>query len=119
MAKKNNKTKGKKKAPRTDAEAAKRIAEMVRGWYSTYTPDGGDKIGFDDGTKVKLNVAQITGRKDYPSMQLKYRAFVESNADTIFTIKNEKKSRVVTGFAEHPDSWLFWYGDLIKVDDVQ
>lgn len=75
-----------------------------------------------DGDLVTLNVDQITARKDYPRMQGEYRQFVEASRDKVF---------VAHPYRERPDgisalielegveTWLFWYGDLIQVENIQ
>lgn len=82
--------------------------------------------GLPEGTHVRLNVDQIVKRPDYSKMQDAYRQFVESNADTEFTVAYDEKHtsgklvllRYNRGLAEgetHP-AWLFYSGDLIALD---
>lgn len=67
---------------------------------------------FQEGDKVKLDVEKIKRRKDYDKMNPKYKEFVESNVDTIFTAHLERETLI--SFKEQPE-WLFWSGSLIKV----
>lgn len=71
---------------------------------------------------VTLNVDQITARKDYPRMQREYRQFVESNRDKVFVAHPHCERS--DGFSaliglEGVENWLFWYGDLIRVENFQ
>lgn len=74
----------------------------------------------EDGDRVKLNVDQIVRRKDYSKMQPEYRNFVETNRDRAFTAhlyrKREDGFSAMVELAEEP-KWLFWYGDLIKIEE--
>lgn len=82
--------------------------------------------GLPEGTQVRLNVDQITKRPNYIKLQEAYRRFVESNADTEFTVAYDEKHtsgklvllRYNRGLADgetHP-VWLFYSGDLIALD---
>ena len=66
-----------------------------------------------EGESVKLNLENIKNRRNYENMSDKYKSFVETNADKIFTAHLERPTLV--SFVEEP-SWLFYSGDLIKVD---
>lgn len=75
-----------------------------------------------DGDSVILNVAQIVARKDYSRMQEEYRQFVESSRNKVF-IAHPHRERL-DGFSalielEGVEKWLFWYGDLIKIENIQ
>lgn len=75
-----------------------------------------------DGDLVTLNVDQIIARKDYPRMQSEYRQFVESSRDKVFVAHSYRKRP--DGFSalielEGVENWLFWYGDLIQVENIQ
>lgn len=75
-----------------------------------------------DGDSVILNVDQIVSRKDYQRMQEEYRQFVESSRNKAF-IAHPHRERA-DGFSalielEGVEKWLFWYGDLIRVENFQ
>mgnify|MGYP001280896208 CR=1 FL=1 len=75
-----------------------------------------------DGDLVALNVDQITARKDYPRMQGEYRQFVEASRDKVF-VAHPYRERP-DGFSalielEGVETWLFWYGHLIQVENIQ
>lgn len=74
-----------------------------------------------EGEKVKLDVKKITSREDWSRLTERYRSFVMSNANTVFTVKYEEKygdkPSLVT-FAEDT-MWLWWTGDLIVLKDVK
>ena len=83
----------------------------------------GDKINdvIQDGDLVTLNVGQIVGRKDYPHMQEGYRKFVESSRRKVFVAHLHHKRP--DGFSatielEGVENWIFWYGDLIRVEEI-
>lgn len=67
---------------------------------------------FQEGDKVKLDVEKIKRRKDYEKMNPRYREFVESNVDTVFTVHLERETLI--SLVEQPE-WLFWSGSLVKV----
>lgn len=70
----------------------------------------------DEGGKVRLNTELIKARKNYQRMAESYKKFVEQNDDTVFTAHVERENMI--SMVEEP-RWLFWSGDLIKVDDTQ
>lgn len=76
-----------------------------------------------DGDLVMLNVQRITGRKEYSKMQEHYRQFVESSHGKIFVAHPRPHHARPDGFSAIVDlegvDWSFWYGDLIKVEDIQ
>ena len=68
-----------------------------------------------DGDLVILNVDQIIARKDYPRMQGEYR-------NKVFVAHPHRERP--DGFSalielEGVETWLFWYGDLIQVENIQ
>ena len=73
-----------------------------------------------DGDRVKLDIERIMGRFDYAQMSELYRAFVESNKDTVFTARAHRQREdgfsAIFSLAEAPE-WLFWYGDLKRIED--
>ena len=72
---------------------------------------------FEEGDKLMLDINAIKNRKNYSAMNPKYKDFVESSSDKIFTVHKEKQNLI--SLAEEPQ-WLFWSGDLIKVkEDVE
>lgn len=84
----------------------------------------GDKINdvIKDGDLVTLNIKQIVGRKDYPRMQEGYRKLVEASHGKVFVAHPHHKRP--DGFSatielEGVENWIFWYGDLIRVKEIQ
>jgi hypothetical protein len=81
-----------------------------------------DKMLIEEGCKVKLKYEQITSRKDYVKLRLDYRTFVEDNKETEFTVLIEDKRvhnkyKMVSLKEDIKDpKWLFWVGDLIRID---
>ena len=77
------------------------------------------------GDKCKLNIKRITGRKEWVNLNPKYKKFVLSNVDTIFTVQEDKLKPKTDGFvvtvalAEDTTEpkWLWCVDDLIKVDN--
>ena len=84
----------------------------------------GDKINdvIRAGDLVALDVEQIMGRKDYPHMQEGYRKFVEASRGKVFVARPRHERP--DGFSatielEGVENWIFWYGDLIRVEKIQ
>jgi predicted RNA-binding protein with TRAM domain len=83
------------------------------------TPD--DKL-IDNGSKVKFKYEQITSEKDWVRKSEKYRTFVEENKDKEFTVlientKIHNKYKLVSLVEDETDpKWLFWVGDLQRID---
>ena len=95
---------------------SKGISKNAAEAYLAIKEAGLDKLSFpkqfQEGDKVKLDVEKIKGRKDYEKMNPKYKEFVESNVDTVFTAHLERETLI--SLKEQPE-WLFWSGSLIKV----
>lgn len=75
-----------------------------------------------EGTKVKLNLKNMQSHPDYSRLTEKYRNWVESNADKIFSVKYDpkhlKNPSLVSLEEDATDpKWLFWTGDLIEVKE--
>ena len=84
----------------------------------------GDKVNdvIRDGDLVTLNVEQIVGRKDYSHMQEGYRRFVEASNGKVFVAHPHHERP--DGFSatielEGVENWIFWYGDLIRIEKIQ
>lgn len=97
---------------------SKGISRNAAEAYIVIKEAGLDKLSlpkqFREGDKVKLDVEKIKRRKDYGKMNPKYKEFVESNADTVFTAHLERETLI--SLKEQPE-WLFWSGSLIKVKE--
>lgn len=93
----------------------KGISKNTAEAYIAIKEAGLDKLSlpkqFSEGDRVRLDVEKITSRKDYEQLNQKYREFVESNRDTVFTAHLERDTLI--SFVEQPE-WLFWSGVLIK-----
>lgn len=74
---------------------------------------------FKDGDKVTLNYKQITSRKDWKRKLPNYKNWVNENKDKVFTVQKEKKyTEFVTLLEDNSEEkWMFWVGDLIKVEE--
>ena len=70
---------------------------------------------FEEDDKLILDITAIKNRKNYPVMSQKYKDFVESSEGKIFTAHKENTNMI--SLKEEPQ-WLFWSGDLIKVEEV-
>lgn len=91
-------------------DAAKAYAEIISNGAGQTTP----KQDIAEDEKVKLNIETIKTRQNYERMSNKYKEFVDSNADTVFTAHVERPTLI--SLKEEP-KWLFWCGDLIKVKE--
>ena len=92
-----------------DKNAAKAYAEIISNGGGTPNPPQ----EIIEGEKIKLDLDKIKNRRNYAQMSEKYKEFVNANSDTIFTAHVERPSLI--SLAEEP-KWLFWSGDLIKVE---
>ena len=73
-----------------------------------------------DGDKVKLNMKAIQSHPDYNRLSDKYKSFVTENVDTIFTVQFDPRSgnlNAIVSLKEDSTRWLFWVGDLTKVNE--
>lgn len=86
-----------------DKKLAKTFAESVGSIHS-------DPQDIEEGTKVKINIDLVKSRKNYANMSEKYKEFVESSTDQVFTAHIERRNLI--SFVEEP-KWLFWSGDLL------
>ncbi len=86
-----------------DKKLAKTFAESVGSIHS-------DSQDIEEGMKVKINLDLVKSRKNYANMSEKYKEFVESSADQVFTAHIERRNLI--SFVEEP-KWLFWSGDLV------
>ena len=69
----------------------------------------------EDGAKVKINVDQITGNKNYHRMIDEYKEFVEEARDREFIAHIQNGLVRLEGVAK----WLFWAGDLISCEEIK
>lgn len=92
------------------ANAAKAYVEIISNGAGQTTP----KQDIAEDEKVKLNIETIKARQNYEKMSDKYKEFVDTNADTIFTAHIERPTLI--SLKEEP-KWLFWCGDLIKMKE--
>lgn len=92
------------------ANAAKAYAEIISNGAGQTAP----KQDIAEDEKVKLNIETIKARQNYEKMSNKYKEFVDTNADTIFTAHIERPTLI--SLKEEP-KWLFWCGDLIKMKE--
>ena len=96
----------------TSEKAAKAYAEIISGGSGTPTPPQ----NIQEGEKIRLDIDKIKARQNYEIMNEEYKKFVNENAETIFTAHVEKPTLI--SLQEEP-RWLFWCGDLIKVEEEQ
>ena len=68
----------------------------------------------NEGDSVVLNIERIKSRKNYDKMNPDYQSFVEENKGKVFTAHPEKEN--IISLYEDDNKWLFWSGDLDKVD---
>ncbi|RKJ76635.1 hypothetical protein D7X33_14065 [Butyricicoccus sp. 1XD8-22] len=60
----------------------------------------------------------IQRHPDYPNLSEKYREFVETHEDDVFTVVFDERhgeNSPLVCLKEDPCGWLFWTGNLIKV----
>lgn len=97
---------------------SKGISKDAAEAYLAIKEVGLDKLSlpkqFQEDDKVKLDLEKIKRHKDYEKMNPRYKEFVESNADTVFTVHLERETLI--SLKKQPE-WLFWSGSLIKVKE--
>ena len=92
------------------------IAEL----YLRLKDKGVEFNDISDGDKVKLNIQVIQSHSDYNKLSEKYKRFVVENENTIFTVQLDSRGgnlNNVVSLKEDSTGWLFWTGDLIKVNE--
>ena len=72
------------------------------------------------GSKVKLKYDQMVARKDWASLNKKYKDFVESNKEKELTVVIDEKVHDMFKMVSLEENtmepkFLFWVGDLIPV----
>ena len=74
-----------------------------------------------EGQRVKLHYQRITSHPDWSKLTQKYRMWVATHKDDIFTVEYDEqhKDGVLVCLKEDTTEpkWLFYEGDLIEVDD--
>lgn len=95
-------------------EVAEAYAEIAKNGSGEHTPPQ----DFLEDDKVKLNIDAIKSRANYNIMSQKYKEFVESNTNTLFSVHVEPRLKNVISLKQAPE-WLFWSGDLIKVAETE
>jgi len=77
-----------------------------------------------EGDKVRLNYEKIINQQGYDKRTEKYRSFIESNKDKIFTVEYDEKMKsspnciFVSLFEDNTQpKWLWYIDDLIKVEE--
>lgn len=68
---------------------------------------------FQEDDSAMLDIDKITSRKTYEKTAENYKSFVEASKGVIFTAHVERENLI--GLKENPE-WLFWSGDLVKVE---
>lgn len=65
---------------------------------------------FEEGEKVRINIAAVKARQNYEKMSEVYKEFIENSEGVVYTAHIEHTKLI--SFLEDP-RWLFWSGDLI------
>lgn len=69
--------------------------------------------GIRTGDIVQIDIEKVTARKNYDKMAAAYKEFVMNSAGKLFHAVDEGHN---TLHVEEDPRWLFWSGDIIKVD---
>lgn len=88
---------------------AKVYAEIIGNGSGGGTPPQ----DISEGEQIRLNTVAIKSRKNYENTTDKYKEFIDNNSDMVFTAHVEHRNLI--SLKEEP-CWLFWSGDLIKVN---
>lgn len=101
-----------KKAKATGASkaAAEAYATIIENSSGKNTPPQ----PFEEDDKVSLNIGAITSRQNYDRMSQGYKNFVADSEGKVYTAHVERPNMI--SLKECP-AWLFWSGDLIKIDE--
>lgn len=106
------------RAERRDFFRRTRLAGLPKGYAQMYLDaiEANERLPTEiqDGTKVKINVDQITNGKNYYRMLDEYKEFVESSRDKVFTAYMDERFVRLDGAGK----WRFWAGDLIICEDL-
>lgn len=100
--------------------AKKGINKDVAEFYWNARTYGSAPVELNEGDHVKINIEAIKKHPDYNRLSETYREFVETHAANVFTVvydERHKRNPTIVTLAEDPFGWLFWTGNLIKVDD--
>lgn len=76
--------------------------------------DGTPPQKFEEGDKASINIEAVKARKNYSNLAPSYQKFVEESEGKTFTVHIERPNMI--SFVEE-SKWLFWSGDLIKVEN--
>ena len=76
-----------------------------------------DGLSIPEGSKVYLKVEKMKKHPDWNRLDERYRAFVEDNIDTVFTVEYDEQYQreplwVCLKEDTTPIKWLFYIGDL-------
>lgn len=77
------------------------------------------KNEFEVGDKVKINYEKIMNSKISNGLSERYKSFLEENKDKVFTLNRDEKHKSFFVFDEDSSEvkWLWYGGDLIKVEE--
>lgn len=103
------------KAKGVSAKSAKNYVEVAQTLQEIKATSPGEHTPpqrIEEGQKVMLNLQAIKARKNYERMSPLYKEFVDANDGAVFTAHVERPNMI--SMQEEP-RWLFWSGDLIKV----
>lgn len=73
-----------------------------------------------EGDRVVLDIQAMKRHPDYNRLSERYRKFVESHINDVFTVCYDKRYQdrpIVVCLEEDPNRFLFWTGNLKKLDD--
>ena len=87
--------------------------------YKELLRKNSERLSLYEGDRVRLNIKGIKSHPDYDKLNPRYKEFVESNQDTIFIVgcnSNTNRIKDTVNLVGDTDNWLFWIGDLIKVE---
>lgn len=89
-----------------DMTAANQFKDIIEGDWPIH-----------EGDKVRLNLEAITKHPDYDRKLPGYRKFVEENAGRVFTVGLCANINPSVVYLKEDQTWLFWIGDLEKIQD--
>lgn len=93
-----------------DERVATTTLDIFTNGVGTFSPANPD---IKTGDVVQIDMTKVTARKNYDKMAPAYKEFVMSSEGKLFHAVDEGHNTI---HLEEAPKWLFWSGDLIRVE---
>ena len=89
--------------------------------FSDILQEKASAFGINKGDKVKLDYEKLTNDPNFPRMNEEWKRWIEDHKNTELTVdfdENHTKNKLFCVFVEDESDikWLFYVGDLIKLE---